>query len=151
MVDSGGKSACFIALLLESSLLWPWGGRRKLREKALEQSLPGTKPEFLFFSAFHSPSTRTEALREVQKSLLPGGFLLFLDYNTPRQRWRRLLAFVWFSPWLFLGISPRRRLRYPAAREAQEAGFQVKFLRLLGGECFQVVAATKPQVNARQA
>ena len=149
--NTGGRHAHLIARLLETLLLIPWGGKKRLQKQALAQVLPGPESRLLFFSAFYPPSMRANALEAVWGSLSPGGSFLLLDYNTPRQWWRKLLAFGWFFPWLLLGVSPRQRLRYPAAREVQAKGFQVKSLRLLGGECFQVVVVEKPQVSGRQA
>ncbi len=151
MTDSANAGGPFVARLLESLLLCPWGGKARLQKKALAHIPPGAKGKILFFSAFNPSSMRVKVLKSAWQSLSPEGSLLLLDYNTPRQWWKKPLAFAWFFPWLLLGVSPRQRLRYPAAREAQEAGFQIKSLRLLGGECFQVIVATKPQGSEKQA
>src|SRR3990170_4582974 len=119
LAESGGAPPeALPARLVEALLLLPWGGRRRLLEAAAREAAAGGGGRVsFFFSPFCSPGARTAALERAAREVAPGEVLALLDYNAPRRRWWRYLAYAWFCPWLLFGVCPRRRLRHPVARE----------------------------------
>jgi len=83
---------------------------------------------------------RAALLGELARVCAPGGVLVAVDHNRPRQRWAALRAVV-AAP-RPAGATPAsrwRRLAYQTAREIRAAGFVIERLRLAAGERVQVV------------
>ena len=90
------------------------------------------------------PAERRGLLAEIRRALATNGTLVLLDHSRPRRRAAALAALARRPrvPGATLGAR-WRRLAYPAAREAQAAGFAVQWLRLVADERVQLVVATK--------
>jgi SAM-dependent methyltransferase len=160
----GGALGAFPAVTIEGAGAVAWchtaagaeeilSGRRRTSAGCTARCAPTALPlptavlpsiALSFIGHAPRPAERQGLLAEVRRALATNGALVLLDHSRPRRRAAALAALARRPA--VPGATPAarwRRLAYPAAREAQAAGFAVACLRLVAGERVQLVVATK--------